>query len=147
MVDRLRERFIVLYLLDLTAEEVHCLEQHIKQLRPGLFRDDVHTLFTNEEEQILNPVSHRHQGTELHHRGGALDCVHDPEYLVDTILRECIRLFRCQQDSIQLLQQGVGLVKIHIQDAVVAAAHKNATFSHLLGGSSSRKGMVRPPVF
>ena len=58
--------------------------------------------------------------------------MHDTEYFVDAVLRECIRLLRCQQDAIQLLQQGVGLIQIHVQDAVVAAAHKNATFSHLV---------------
>ena len=60
--------------------------------------------------------------------------MHDPEYLVDAVLRECIRLLSRQQDAVQLLQQGVGLIQIHIQDAVVAAAHiKRHLFSFGFG--------------
>ena len=118
MVDRLRERLIVLYLFDLAAEKVHSLEQHVEQLRLGLLRDHIHPLLPDDEEQVFDPVGHRHQGVELHHSGGALYRVHDPKYLIDTVLRERIRLFRCQQDPIQLFQQGIGLIQVHVQDAV-----------------------------
>ena len=103
MVDRLREWFIVFHLLDLAAEKVHSLEQHIEQIRPGCLRDYVHALLPDDEEHILNPVGHRHQRAELHHSGRALDRVHDTEYLIDAVLGERIGLFRRQQNTVQLL--------------------------------------------
>ena len=125
---------------NLAAEKVHGLEQHIEQLGPVLLRHHVHTLLADQEEQILNPVRYRHQGAELHHSGGTLDGMHDPEYLIDAVLRKRIRLFCRQKDAIQLLQQGISLIQVHIQNAV---AHKNATFSHLVGGGSCpREGIV-----
>ena len=126
VVDRLREGVSIFNFFNFPPEEVHSLEQHIEQFRLCLLRNHIHPLFADDEEHVLDPVSHRHQGAELHHGGRTLDSVHDTENLIDTVLGKCIRLFRSQQDPVQLLQQGVGLIQIHIQNAV---AHKNATFS------------------
>ena len=55
--------------------------------------------------------------------------MHNPENLVDAVLREGVRLFGRQQDAVQLFKKRICLIQIHIQDAVVATAHNNAPHS------------------
>ena len=33
--------------------------------------------------------------------------MHDTENLVDAVLRECVRLFRCQQDAVKLFKKRI----------------------------------------
>ena len=113
-VDRLREWFSVFHLFDLTAEEIHGLENDVKELRAELLGHHLDCLLPDHEEQVLNAVGHRHQRGELHHGGGALHRVHDAEDLVDAVLRECVRLFSGQKNPVQLLEKSICLVQIHI---------------------------------
>ncbi len=86
--DIVGHRLVVLDLLHLAAEKVDRLENQVEQLRAQPFRDDLHRLVADDEEQVLHAVRHRHQRIELHHRRGALKCVHDPEDLVYLVLRK-----------------------------------------------------------
>ncbi|MPN22116.1 hypothetical protein SDC9_169499 [bioreactor metagenome] len=70
-------------------------------------------------------MGHRSKGFIFHHGGSALDGVHDAEYFIHIILRKGVRLFRREDDAVQLLQQGVCLIQICIQNAFVSAiVHK-----------------------
>ncbi len=109
-VDRIRERFAVFDLLNLAAEEIHRLKEHIEQFGTHLHRHRVHGLLPDDEEEVLDTVCHRHQGRKLHHSGRTLDGMHDAENLIHTVLGERIRLLSGQQNAVQLLQQGVRLV-------------------------------------
>ena len=53
--------------------------------------------------------------------------MHDAEDFIDVVLRECIFLFRVQNDALQLLKKRIGFVDVHIQDIIVA--HENTTLS------------------
>ncbi len=85
-VDRIREGFSVFYLLNLPTEKVHRLEDHVEQLRPELLRHHVDGFFPDDEEQVLDPVGHRHDVVELHHGRRTLYRMHDAEDLVDAVL-------------------------------------------------------------
>ena len=142
-VDRHGEGFPVFYLLDLPAEEVHGLEDHVEQLRPQGLRHHVDGLLPDDEEEILDPVGHRHEGVELHHGRGTLDRVHDTEDLVDAVVGERIRLLGRQQDPVELLEKRVRLIQIHIQDAVVATAHISHLFIKIEFFWCSRGGRLK----
>ena len=122
-VDILSKGLLIFDVLDLLAEEVDGLEQQVKELRPLLLGHHRHGLVPNDGEQVLRPVGDGHDGIEFHHGGRALDGVHDTEDGVDILLREAVLLLGSQDDAVQLLEQGVCLIEIGIQDAVVTTTH------------------------
>ena len=44
--------------------------------------------------------------------------MHDPEDFVHIVLRKGVRLFRCENNALQLLKQRIGFVDISIEDFV-----------------------------
>ena len=124
-VDIFVKGLFCLHLLHFLAEIVHRVEHHVEQRGTVRLLHHGHRAFPDEEEHVFNPVGDGRQGVELHHGGGALDGMHDPENLVYIVLGEGIFLFCVQNDRLQLLQQRVGFVDIHIQDVI--AAHGNTT--------------------
>ena len=52
----------------------------------------------------------------------------DAENLVDIVLRKRVSLLRVQYDTLQLFEQGIGLIDIHIQDIIAAAHNKTPPF-------------------
>ena len=129
IVDIIRKRFATFDLAYLTAEVVDRFEQQVKQLRPILFRNDIHRIFTDQEEQILNTMCNRHERFELHHRRRAFQRVHDAENFIHIILGKRIRLFSRQHDIVKLFQQCICFVQVHFQNAIAVIFHKiNAAF-------------------
>ena len=126
-VDIFIKRLFCLHLLHFLPEIVYRVEHNVEERRTVLVLHHGHGALPNEEEHVLDAVGDPGQRIELHHGGRALDGMHDAEDFIDVVLRECIFLFRVQNDALQLLKKRIGFVDVHIQDIIVA--HENTTLS------------------
>ena len=113
-VDIFSKRLAVFNVLHLLTEEVNGLEEQFEQGRALLLRDNFDGFVPDDGEQVLHPVGNGHDGIILHHGGGALDGVHNPEDGIDVLLGKGILLLGGQNDAVQLFQKGVGLIKVGV---------------------------------
>ena len=73
-------------------------------------------------------MSEHRQVIEAHHRGRALDCVHNTENFLDVFAIESICLFRAQQDFVKLFEKRICFKEVHIKHCF----HTGFNFCHNL---------------